>query len=217
MTEVDPRRVQTGEVHARPLPDAPSTERQMAPWFCQPVLILSTLALSWLGMQIVHETGHVIGACLTGGSVERVVLHPLAFSRTDLSRDPRPLIVSWSGALVGTLIPLAAWSAAHCLRVPGHPLLRFFAGFCLIANGAYLGVGCLHGEGDASDLLRHGAARWQLVLFGLIAAAAGLRLWHRLGPHFGLGPDATPVRPAAAGLTAGLLLVVVLAEWLLAS
>ena len=51
----------------------------------QLVLIGSTLLGSWLGMQAVHESGHVIGAWMTGGRVERVVLHPLTISRTDLA------------------------------------------------------------------------------------------------------------------------------------
>ena len=38
----------------------------------QAVLIVATLAGCWLGMQAVHETGHVLGALWTGG---RVALH----------------------------------------------------------------------------------------------------------------------------------------------
>jgi hypothetical protein len=42
------------------------------------VLIVSILLGSWLGMQAVHETGHVLGAWLTGGGIARVVLWPLS-------------------------------------------------------------------------------------------------------------------------------------------
>src|SRR5260221_4916233 len=52
--------------------------------FHQIILIVSTLLGSWLGMQAVHELGHVIGAWLTGGQVSQVVLHPLTISRTHL-------------------------------------------------------------------------------------------------------------------------------------
>lgn len=66
---------------------------------------------------------------------------------------------------------------------------RFFAGTCLIANGVYLGIGCFFGDpngaDDAHELLRHGAAAWQLVAFGVLTAAAGLAVWHRLGPRAG--------------------------------
>ncbi|MGC3965806.1 MAG: hypothetical protein QM775_00075 [Pirellulales bacterium] len=47
----------------------------------QVVLIGSVLLGSWLAMQAIHEAGHVFGAWLTEGRVERVVLHPLTISR----------------------------------------------------------------------------------------------------------------------------------------
>ena len=62
----------------------------------QIVLIGSTVVGSWLGMQAVHEAGHVLGAWLTGGRVARVVLHPLTISRTDLAENPWPLAVVWA-------------------------------------------------------------------------------------------------------------------------
>jgi hypothetical protein len=59
----------------------------------QAVLVFSTVLGSWLGMQDVHELGHVTAAWLTGGRVSHVVVDPLAISRTDLSENPRPLVV----------------------------------------------------------------------------------------------------------------------------
>ena len=72
----------------------------------QTVLIVSTVLSSWLGMQAVHESGHVLGAWLTGGRVARVVLNPLTISRTDLDDNPRPLVVVWAGPLFGVGLPL---------------------------------------------------------------------------------------------------------------
>jgi hypothetical protein len=57
----------------------------------QVVLITSTIWGSWLGMQALHELGHVLGAWVTGGVVSRVVLDPRTFSRTDLAANPHPL------------------------------------------------------------------------------------------------------------------------------
>ena len=71
--------------------------------------------------------------------------------------------------------------------MPGAFVLRFFAGFCLVANGIYIGVGSFDRIGDCGDLLRHSAPIWHLWVFGALAAPAGLWLWHRQGPHFGLG------------------------------
>ena len=93
--------------------------------------------------------------------------------------------------------------------------LRFFAGFCLIANGAYLAVGSFDRIGDAGDLMTHGAPIWLLWLFGLTTIPAGLRLWHGLGPQFGLGQDGHPVSWRTATLNATHLIVIVTVEvWL---
>jgi hypothetical protein len=153
----------------------------------QAVLVFSTLLGSWLGMQDVHELGHVTAAWLTGGRVSKVVLDPLTISRTDLAENPRPLVVVWGGPILGVALPLAVWLACRALRLRGEFVLRFFAGFCLIANGAYIGAGSFNHVGDAGEMLRHGANRWHLWLFAAITAPVGLWLWNGLGPHFGLG------------------------------
>jgi hypothetical protein len=181
----------------------------------QIVLILSFVPLCWLGMMAVHEFGHVLGAWLTGGTVTRVVLHPLTISRTDVSPNPHPLLVTWAGPALGCLIPLLLFGAARALRLPIAHLARFFAGFCLIANGAYLGIGSFDRIGDAGDLLRHGAAAWQLWLFGLVAVPTGLLLWHRQGGRFGFGKDATPVSARTAFGTLVVLILIGVAELVL--
>jgi hypothetical protein len=153
----------------------------------QLILIGSTILGSWLGMQAIHEAGHLLGARLTGGRVERVVLNPLTISRTDLSENPQPLLVAWADPVFGALAPVLLWAATSLVRMPGAFVLRFFAGFCLLANGLYIGVGSFDGVGDCGDLLRNGAPIWHLWLFGTLTAPIGLWLWHRQGPHFGLG------------------------------
>src|SRR5262249_59774841 len=124
--------------------------------------IISVLLGSWLGMQAVHEAGHVLGAALSGGRVVRVVLHPVTISRTDLSENPHPLAVARLGPLVGVVLPLLFWGAASAARWAGTFALRFFAGFCLIANGAYLAVGSFDRIGDAGELLRLDSPPWPL-------------------------------------------------------
>jgi hypothetical protein len=68
----------------------------------QILLIASTLVLSWLGMQAVHELGHVLCAWAGGETARKVVIHPLIISRTDASHDRHPLLVvlfclRWNG------------------------------------------------------------------------------------------------------------------------
>jgi hypothetical protein len=119
----------------------------------------------------------------------------VTISRTDLAENPRPLAVAWAGPAVGVLAPLAAWAAAARFRMPGRYVLRFFAGFCLVVNGAYIAGGSFDRIGDCGEMLRHGSPAWHLWLFGAVAVPAGLALWHRQGTHFGLG--------AAAGRVSG--------------
>jgi hypothetical protein len=154
------------------------------------LLIATTIALSWLLMMAVHELGHVLHAWFSGGVVQRVVLHPLSISRTDVAPNPHPQFVAWGGAIWGALIPLGLLGVGSYLIPKYRFLLAFFAGFCCLANGLYLAAGSFTGAGDAGVLLRHGAATWQLVLFGLPLCAVGLWLWNGLGASFGYGPAA---------------------------
>src|SRR5947209_13043350 len=96
-------------------------------------------------------------------------------------------------------------------------LLRFFAGFCLVANGVYLGVGSFDGVGDAGDLLRYGAPRWALITYSLASVPVGLYLWHGLGRHFGLGEARGRIDRRAAVGTLCLFLAVLLVEVLIDS
>lgn len=167
----------------------------------QLVLISTMIVASWFLMQAVHESGHVLAGVLTGGEIERVVLHPLTISRTDLKRNPSPLLTCWGGPIVGCLVPVLVWILAVKFTPRSAPWLRFFAGFCLIANGSYLAVGVKDGIGDAGDLIRHGASAWMLYLFGAITISTGLWLWNGLAIKFGYGPQAEPVTWHAALLS----------------
>jgi hypothetical protein len=175
------------------------------------------LALSWFWMQAIHELGHVLGAWLTGGNVEQVVLHPLTISRTDLGRNPHPLMVAWAGPLFGVLLPLATWGVLAAARVPLAWLARFFAGFCCLANGLYLGVGSIERVGDAGDILHYGSPIWALWLFGLILAPFGLALWNGLESKFGWGKPDEPVSWRFVLGCAGLLLTTIVLEVFLSS
>lgn len=180
----------------------------------QAILIGSFLPLCWLAMMAIHELGHVIAAWATGGRVVKVVVHPLAISRTDAAPNPRPLVVAWGGPAFGAAAPLALWGA---LSARSAYLARFFAGFCLVVNGLYLGVGSFWAVGDAGDLVRHGAPTWTLWLFGVATTPFGLWLWHRQGERFGFGEsrgrvDAWAAYGSLAALLAALLAAGALSE-----
>ena len=181
----------------------------------QVVLIATTIALSWLMMMVVHESGHVFVAWLTGGKVAHVLLLPLSLSRTDLIHNPCPVLVAWGGPVVGVLLPVIAFAVAVLVKMPMLYLLHFFAGFCLVANGVYIGAGSFADIGDAFDLLHGGAPHWHLIAFGAITIPIGLFLWNGLGVSFGLGKAKGKIDPRAAYVASGLLMLVVLVELIL--
>lgn len=176
------------------------------------LLIATLLPLSWLSMMAVHEGGHFLCAQLTNGRVTSVVLHPLAISRTDVMPNPQPLIVCWGGPILGCAVPLILWGICRMLYARFAFLIRFFAGFCLIANGAYIVCGSFEGIGDAGELLRLGMSPPILWGFGLLTVPTGFLIWHGAGADFSFGPDAKTLDPTAPKLTAILLIVIVVIE-----
>jgi len=183
----------------------------------QIILIGTFLGFCWLGMQLVHEFGHVLGALCTGGEVEKVVAHPFTISRTDLSHNPHPLIVVWMGPVIGSVLPAAAFFVARLLRSPGLYLFRFFAGFCLVTNGAYIGIGSFQKVMDAGDMMRHGSPQWTLIVFGIAAVAAGLWMWNSLGSKFGLGDTKGKVDRRATVASAILFAAIFIVELVIGS
>ena len=139
--------------------------------------LLTFLLFCWFGMEAVHECGHVLAAWSSGATVERVVLWPI--SRTDTNDVRCPLLVHGAGAVFGVLFPVLLWMIVRWLRRDITYLFRFFAGFCLIANGAYIGCDfSVTGPTDAGLLIEHGASHWILVTFGILCMSSGLYLWH---------------------------------------
>lgn len=172
----------------------------------------AVVVLSWLAMQAVHEAGHVLAAWSTGGTVTAIVLHPARISRTDVSPNPHPLAVVWGGPVFGVVAPAAAWGIAARLRRPSAYLWRFFAGFCLITNGAYIGSGAFDPVGDAADLVRLGTPAWLLAVFGLAAVPAGLAAWHGQAAWFGFGREPKPLPAGVVPSVLSLLGALIAAE-----
>jgi hypothetical protein len=156
----------------------------------------------------------VLHAFASGGRVAQVVLSPGSFSRTDVSPNPHPLVVAWGGVIWGSILPLTLWLPLRRARLGF--LLRFFAGFCLLANGAYLASGVLVPAGDTDDLLRLGVPRWAMPLFGLPLCAAGLAMWNGLGPRFGLRGEPVDRRATTAAAASFVILFVAMLAWTLA-
>ena len=181
----------------------------------QVLFIASVLAMSWFGMMAVHELGHVIGAVITHGHITGVVLHPMSISRTDVHPNPNPVVVVWLGPIIGCLLPLGLQ-----LVIPSRmKILRnsatFFAGFCLLANGAYIAVGSFDRVGDCGEMLRTGTPLWLMVAFGILTIPSGLFLWHRLGPLKLFFANPTIITARTAWAVVAMTSAIVVAEVLL--
>ncbi len=163
-------------------------------------------------MMIVHELGHMLHAWTSGGRVTQVVLHPLAISRTDVVPNPHPLFVVWGGPVWGCLLPLLVWFVGSRLRWSRIYVVRFFAGFCLIANGAYIGSGIAYPVGDAEQMRQLGTPAWVMGCFGVVTVAAGLLLWHRQGRNFGISKNAEPADPTTAVILTVIVLLIAAVE-----
>jgi hypothetical protein len=145
------------------------------------IVLLATIA-SWYGMMATHELGHCVAAWLTGGVIAKVHFPLLGFSQTFYLENPHPLAVAWAGAAGGAVFAVLLLGASRKMRRPYQQTLLYFAGFSLIANGLYLGLGGFDRVGDCAELLNHGAKLGQLVAFGIGATVLGIYSWHRMGP-----------------------------------
>lgn len=132
-------------------------------------------------MQFVHELGHAVAAWMSGGRVTCIVWHISAISRTEVSPNPFPLLVCWSGPIAGCGIPLLLLLLPQKWTYRQRATLAFFAGFCLIANGSYLAFGSVDRIGDAGVLLKFETPAALLWLVGGVAILMGLGIWHSIG------------------------------------
>ena len=186
----------------------------------QVLLTCSTAGLSWLLMLVLHESGHALQGWLSGARLAGIHLPLFGISHTEFTVNPHPLLVAWGGAVWGCVLPLAILAVARRFAAKRHLYsLAWFAGFCLVANGAYLFGGAMKNGGadDGGLILQLGGARWQLFAFGAATMAAGLYLWTGLGPYFGLGPSRGRVDRKTAVVVAVALIVVACVEVLIAN
>ena len=182
----------------------------MGPRARQVVFIFLLLMFCWFLMMAFHELGHVVGAWSTGGEVRKLVLNPLTISRTEVDPNPRPGTVVWMGPILGSILPAFISAVVPRKIVALKKTCNFFAGFCLIANGAYISFGVIDEVGDCRQMLQTGSPTWLLVLFGLLSIPTGLWLWHRLGSVKEFLRDPTAI-PDFLTWTIGVLLALYLA------
>lgn len=140
------------------------------------------IILSWYGMMAVHEAGHCLGALIAGAKIEAVKIPIADFSRTDFSGGRNTLLVIAAGPLLGAILPMTLLLILRAVKDRIKNAIMFFVGFCLLANGTYIGLGAFLRAGDCRQLIQQGVPIWQLIVFGLVSSGAGLFIWHCMGP-----------------------------------
>jgi len=178
--------------------------------FYQVILIAGLIGFSWPMMMLVHECGHMLGALGTGGHIQQLVWYPIVFSRTDVRPNPSPLVVVCAGPAFGALAPAAVALALAPARWSCLYILNFFAGFCLLSNGVYIGIGTFGHVGDAGDMLRLGMAPWVMFAFGLLTTISGLWLLNSVSQRLGFGRYPATIVPGHAWATLALTTLVYL-------
>ncbi len=128
---------------------------------CRSAMFVVMLGLAWCVMTVTHEAGHLVGGWLSGATLQTADLRPWALPYSLHEPDPHPLVTLWAGPLLGVLLPgLIGWLWRH-------PVARFLADFCCLANGLYLAVAWLTRDHhlDTARLLRAGTSPVWLLLF----------------------------------------------------
>ena len=171
--------------------------------FHQLLFAVSLVALGWLAMMAVHEPAmrrrhRHRRRCSTRRSPSA---HDLANAASP--RNPRPAIVVWLGPIVGCALPLAVSAMIPQRHSFVGKVAGFFAGFCLIANGAYLSIGAFDRVGDCGEMLRTGTPFWVMLAFGAVTIPLGLYRWHALGSILGFIHDPSAVTPRMAYYVSG--------------
>jgi hypothetical protein len=127
------------------------------------------LIMSWCVMTFTHESGHIIGGWVCGGTLKRADLVPWHLPYSIFDPDPHPLVTLWCGPLLGVLCPLII---ALALR---RNWSWFIAYFCVLANGVYLALAWVTGDQflDAPQLLAHGAHPGCIAIYCLVTVGFG--------------------------------------------
>lgn len=117
------------------------------------------LAWAWVTMTVTHELGHVMAGLAGGAQLRELQLQPWRLPYSIFLGDPHPLVTLWAGFAVGGLVPLVVALAVRRNAV------WFVAWFCLLANGAYLLLGYVSGDGelDSAMMIRAGARPIELL------------------------------------------------------
>lgn len=127
------------------------------------------LVVAWCAMATTHESGHVLGGWLCGGTLREAHLYPWELPYSNFDPDPHPLVTLWCGPALGVLAPLLVATVVR------RPWMWFVSHFCTLANGCYLAVAWLTGDRflDTPKLLEHGASPVMIAAYCVLTIGLG--------------------------------------------
>ncbi len=146
----------------------------------RPITSVLLLLICWYSMMATHELGHVLAGWLSSHEISEFSFPLIGFSETSMNVYPRPAWVVWSGFASGVLSPLVVWLLTKRFKPEMARACQFVLGFCLLANGGYLGFGWIDRVGDIDELLIHGTPVWLLMIIGVALILWGRWCWVRL-------------------------------------
>lgn len=131
--------------------------------------LVALFIVSWCVMTFVHESGHVICGCASGGTLQSTDLVPWHLPYSSFEPDPHPLITLWGGPILGVVTPA---TVAFAIQKDWMWLIAYF---CMLANGAYIATAWASGDRylDTPKLLEHGAHPIWIGIYCLLTIAFG--------------------------------------------
>ncbi len=131
--------------------------------------LILLLGVSWGVMTFTHETGHIVGGWMSGGTLKSVDLLPWHLPYSIFDPDPEPLVTLWCGPMLGVLVP---FGLALLIR---RDWMWFIAHFCMLANGVYLAMAWVSGGQylDTPKLLETGAHPITIVIYCVVTIGMG--------------------------------------------
>lgn len=120
-------------------------------------------------MTTTHESGHIVGGWLSGGTLQEASLAPWGLPHSRFEPDPRPLVTLWAGPVLGVVVPIMV---ASIIR---RPSAWFVAHFCVLANGVYLALAWITGDNhlDTHRLFAAGCPAWAVAAYCVVTIGVG--------------------------------------------
>lgn len=142
------------------------------------LLLFGSLVFAQSASCVLHELGHAIAYWTTGGTIERIVIHPFSWSYViPGSVTNYPNFTTWGGVVFGTIMALLLVAVVWRWRGPYVMPALLTGVVACIGNGYYLVCDYVAGTGhDAGSLVESGTPGAVVVIVGVALIGVGFCL-----------------------------------------